>query len=550
VKRYPEPKRIDRLSFEEKKEFYARCSCDFHYFCEVVLGYHDMNDEHLALCQYLQNDPHRFRLVLMPRYTFKSTISDIGYILWKLVRNPDESALIYSDSSTKAAGFLQGIKNHIEGKARHSRFREFYPSWETSKSTADGKWNTEEIVISQRTYAQVEPSVDTGGIETSKVGRHYSIIIYDDIVSDLNITSKAQIDKVHECYTKSLSLLNPNGEVVMIGTRWHFSDLYGSIIDESKKADRWGVFIRQAAENDDLSGKMHFSNCGENSLTKEFLRQQKAIQSSFLFYCLYFNKPVNAEETLYKLENFKFYGELKKSSDPYTTGLYENLFTTLSLDPAGEGQDGTAGVVCGTDCNRRIYILELFCEKNCSPERMMDWIVRMNRKYRLGRVGIETTFFRGMLEKQLRQRIADEKANDSNFKMFSVEELLTRWRKGEGKGIRIEAMVGYHERGDILFPGNPAFALDDCTTQIKSLSGNFADLAYQMMQYTKRHMPEPNDLIDAMSWQIQLVQPGGRQEVEKIRKNSPEWMIEQSHAEEIKMQRYVPRFKRKQRLVW
>jgi hypothetical protein len=175
---------------------------------------------------------------------------------------------------------------------------------------------------------------------------------------------------------------------------------------------------------------------------------------------------------------------------------------------------------------------------------MMDWIVRMNRKFRLGRVGIETTFFRGMLEKQLRQRIAYEKSQDPNFKMFAVEELLTRWRKGEGKGIRIEAMVGYHERGDILFPGNLSIPLDDYASQVRALGGLFADLAFQMMQYTMRHMPEPNDLIDAMSWQIQLVQPGGRQEENRLVRNSPEWLIKEADNKELKLKRHVPRFKR------
>ena len=543
MRRHPNPPKLEEMTRTEKDLFYVRVTEDFYYFCEVVLGYYDMNDEHVALCQFLQHDRHRFKLVLMPRYTFKSTISDVGYILWKLANNPNECVLIYSDSSTKAEGFLQGIKNHIEGKARNSRFREFFPKWETQPNVDGGKWNNSEIIISSRTFSQVEPTVDTGGIETSKVGRHYSIIIYDDIVSDLNVTTKAQMDKVKDCYAKSLSLLNPTGEVVCVGTRWSFSDVYGAMQDENKKTDRWGIHIRQAAENDDLSGRLYFADCGPNSLSKEFLLQQKAVQSSFLFFCLYFNKPVNAEEALYKTENFRFYGELKRSADPYYTGMYENLFTTLSLDPAGEGEDGTAGVVCGTDANRRIYILDLFCEKNCSPERMMDWIVRMNRKYRLGRVGIETTFFRGMLEKQLRQRIADEKAADPNFKMFAVEELLTRWRKGEGKNIRIEAMVGYHERGDILFPGNQSLPLDDYAGQVRALGGLFADLAFQMMQYTMRHLPEPNDLIDAMSWQIQLIQPGGRQEQNKMTRNTPEWLIAQADEQTMKLKRHEPRFK-------
>ena len=99
------------------------------------------------------------------------------------------------------------------------------------------KWNESQINVSIRKEAHVEPSVDTGGIETSKVGMHYDLIFFDDIVSDVNVTTKAQMDKVHECYKKSLSLLKPGGDIIVTGTRWHFNDAYGRIIDDNKERD-------------------------------------------------------------------------------------------------------------------------------------------------------------------------------------------------------------------------------------------------------------------------------------------------------------------------
>jgi len=156
---------------------------------------------------------------------------------------------------------------------------------------------------------------------------------------------------------------------------------------------------------------------------------------------------------------------------------------------------------------------------------------RSVREYKIRKFGVETTFFRGMLEKEIRDRIRIEQEKDPFFNSFGVEELKTRWRKGEGKQMRIAAMQPYHERGDLLFPGK----------SVEGLAGLFGDLAYQMSQVTSTHMPEPNDLLDALSWQMELVQRGGMPEKEGPPERSPAWLEQQWVEEHNRMQRRLPR---------
>jgi len=527
--KYKHPERIGLLSKEQRLEVITKAMGNYHYFCEVILGYHDMNEHHEELCKFLQNHRRHFRLALMPRHTFKSCVITQGYGLWSLLRDPDLRILIYSDSAEKAQNFLLGMKQHIEGKFGNSRFREFFKGWEVNPYKE--KWNESQIVISARKKHSVEPSVDTSGIESSKVGMHYDLIFFDDIVSDKNINTKGLMDKVHDCYKKSLSLLKPNGDVIMCGTRWHFNDAYGRIIKDNEEKDIFGVFVRQAI----IGNEYLFGNCGPNSLTKDFLDRQRAEQGSYVFSCLYQNSPVSAEAAMYKYEDFGFYGELKKSSDPRVTGLYDNLYITGTLDPAGEGEDYTAGTVVGTDAAKRMHILELYNSQNCTPSQMIDWIIKMNMKYKFRKFGIETTFFRGMLQRDLEERLRQESQGNPFFHGFSTEELKTRWRKGEGKRMRIESMQPYHERGDILFPGK----------SVEGLKGNFSDLAYQMMQVTHDHIPEPNDLLDALSWQVDLVQRGGMPEQEGPPINSPAWLEKQWVNEHNRMQKRLPRRSRR-----
>ena len=187
---------------------------DLYGFCGDVLGYTDMNGIHKDLCSFLVRKGH-FKLILMPRYTFKSCICTIGNSLRRLVKNVNLRILIYSDATSKAEGFLTGITNHILGKQGSSSFREKFGAWEVNAK--EDRWNLGQIVIKPRNEGASEPSIETAGIETSLTGRHYDLIIFDDIVSDKNVTSRDQMDKVAECYGKALSLLRPGGDVIMVG---------------------------------------------------------------------------------------------------------------------------------------------------------------------------------------------------------------------------------------------------------------------------------------------------------------------------------------------
>ena len=89
-------------------------------FARECLGFKDMNPKHNELCDFLQFNNKINQLILMPRYSFKSCLVTQGFALWNLLINPNLRILIYSDSASKAEGFLLGIKNHIAGRAKDS----------------------------------------------------------------------------------------------------------------------------------------------------------------------------------------------------------------------------------------------------------------------------------------------------------------------------------------------------------------------------------------------------------------------------------------------
>ena len=510
---------FDKLSKEERS---AWCAGNFPDFCRYALGYGDMNGIHDEICLTLQFDEHKSKMFLMPRNTFKSSVITCGYALFQLLHDPNLRVLIYSDSSSKAEGFLTDIKNHIEGKARNSLFRTLYGSWETTPHT--GKWNDSQIVIRPRTESRKEPSIDTAGIETSKVGAHYDIIFFDDIVTDLNTTTKAQMDKTYQCYQKALSLLKPGGLIVIVGTRWAFGEAHGRIIDENKDNPTFKIVIKKAYELKEGVKAYNFADCGEESLTPEFLEDKRKKLGMQFFSCLYLNNPASDETAVFKADNFHFFHNVNT----------DNLYKVCTVDPAGEGEDFTAITVCGYDAIRRMYVLDLVND-HLKPSQIVDKIIYLSYKWKFTKLGVETNTFKGMLEDDIKKAVEKERLKD-NFTDFSTELFVSSCRKGEGKHARILALEPIHERGMMYFRGN----------NLDNLPGIYSDLAEQMLQYTyDGGKSKHDDLVDALSFQVKLMRAGYKAEDTGPEKGSLAWMELDEFNKFQRLNRRLPRSIRK-----
>lgn len=497
---------------------------DLRFFCRDILGFKDMNKEHDALCEFLQHDPARTKLMLMPRYTFKSSIITIGHSLWRLANDPNQRLLLYSDATEKAEGFLLGIKNHLLGLIQGSLFRTVYGPWETDAKL--GVWNQNAIVISPRTQAAVEPSVDTAGLETSKVGKHYSRITFDDLVSDKNITTKDLMDKVASCYKKALSLLQPSGSVDLCGTRWHFGDLYGRLLAEYKGRPDFAVFHRKAYEGDHY----FFQDIGKDSLTPQFLATKKATQGSSLFSMLYQNEPVDDETATFKVKDFRFY---QPANNDTTKRWVASLYITAVLDaippPTSDHGDDAALTVVGTDSEHTMFLLDAVAGR-LTPEQQLDEVFSLHQRWGFRAFGLETNAFQRMLRTALEARLKEARTS-STWRPFSIVEFqgVTQGNKEQ----RIQGLQPWHEQGHLRFPG----------TSVETLSGVWSQLAYQMLQFPRS---AKDDLVDSLAYHLQLVQRGPTSEVKPdYPVTSAAWYEREMHTEEAHVMARRPRWTRK-----
>jgi len=185
-----------------------------------LLGYRDVNKQtHGRVISILESESKR-KLICIPRGCLKSSLASVAFPIWLLMRNPNLRILIDSELYTNSKNFLREIKGHIESNALTELFGPF-------KSQT---WNEGEIIIKQRTKVFKEASITAAGIGTTKVGQHYDVIIGDDYNSQNNTNTPENAKKVSDHYRYNISILEPDGLYVIIGTRYSELDLIGHIL--------------------------------------------------------------------------------------------------------------------------------------------------------------------------------------------------------------------------------------------------------------------------------------------------------------------------------
>ena len=189
--------------------------------CKYLLGYAQMTKRtHGKMCDALEA-PTKRKLIVMPRGTFKSSVGVVGMSIWLLLNNPNLRILIDSEKYENSKNFIREIKGKLEDPGLT---RIFGPM-------RGHMWNEGEITISKRTRVLKEASITASGIGAGKVGQHYDVIIHDDLNTHENSQNPEQRKKIIQHYQLNVSILEPEGLMVVIGTRYAVSDLIGHIME-------------------------------------------------------------------------------------------------------------------------------------------------------------------------------------------------------------------------------------------------------------------------------------------------------------------------------
>lgn len=200
---------------------------------ELILGY-EVKPLHLAVIQHQFR--HRFNMVQMFRGSGKSTIGTVVKCIHFLACDPNLRILIGSKTITNAEGFLKEIRGHMEKNEELGDL--FGPFYDSRKTRADGrKWETSEIEVLGKITITKEASITCVGVDSTIVSKHYDVFQSDDLLDENNTRTAHMRKKTRTWYHKTyMPCLEPPDEKVpfrgqhnMLGTRFHYEDLYGEL---------------------------------------------------------------------------------------------------------------------------------------------------------------------------------------------------------------------------------------------------------------------------------------------------------------------------------
>lgn len=209
----------EELIATEKEQYLS----SLYLFAKYCLGYQDLTEAtHLPIADALQATTKR-KLICVPRGCFKSSLSTIAYPMWLLLHNPNLRILIDSELYSNSKNFLREVKAHYE---TNRGFRKLFGDhWKGSM------WNEGEVIVGPRTKPLKEPTIACSGIGAGKTSQHYDVIIADDLSSYQNTKNPDLAAKTIDHYRLYTSLLEPDGTIVVIGTRYSEIDIIGFVIE-------------------------------------------------------------------------------------------------------------------------------------------------------------------------------------------------------------------------------------------------------------------------------------------------------------------------------
>ena len=323
-------------------------------------------------CVEVQTDPDGY-LDLWAREHYKSTIITFGKTIQDILIDPNITVGIFSHTKKISGGFLKQIKFELE---TNNRLKSLYPDilYDNPRKEAPlagSRWTDEGITV-KRTQNPKEATVEAHGVvDGQPTSKHFSLLIYDDIVTLESVSTSDQIKKTTESLAISYNLGAHGGRRRFIGTRYHFNDSYKTIIDRGTVVSR----IHAATDDGKDTGKPVF-------LSQESLMEKRRDMGPYVFGCQMLQDPTADAAQGFKAEWLEYY-----YSEPELSDM--NIY--ILVDPANEkkkSSDYTVMWVVGLGGDRNYYLLDGVHDRLNLSERSKT-LFRLHMEYTPQGVGYE-----------------------------------------------------------------------------------------------------------------------------------------------------------------
>lgn len=148
--------------------------------------------------------------------THNSSIISFGLTLQNILQDPEVTIGLFSFTRPMAKAFLRTLMREIESNhALHAAFPDIFHGTDIRQYA---KFSEDDGVLVKRKSNPAEATIEAFGLEALPVGRHFKVLIYDDVVVPSSVTTPEQVAKTLELLQHSYNLGTAGGVRRMIGT--------------------------------------------------------------------------------------------------------------------------------------------------------------------------------------------------------------------------------------------------------------------------------------------------------------------------------------------
>ncbi len=441
---------------------------DLFYLLVYGMNRKDMDNDWLfERCREVQETPDN-RLDLWAREHYKSTIITIGLTIQNVLQNPDITVGIFSHTRPIAKAFLRQIKREWETNILLQTYFPFIAPPEKSEARTR-TWSEDSGLIVRRGGNPKEATIEAWGlVDGQPTGKHFSLLIYDDVVTLESVTTAEQIRKTTDAWRLSLNLGARGGNLRMIGTRYHASDTYHLIMEQGSVIPR----IHPATADGQAQSKPVF-------LSEEVLRKKRRDMGAYVFACQMLQNPLADNAMGFQ----KSWFQTLPGGTEMKPGFSADMNRYILVDPASskkEGSDFTSMWVIGLNHDGFYYVLDGIHDRLALHERAQA-LFTLHRKHRPLAVGYEQYGIQADIE-HIKYCMEQE-----NYR-FSIIALGGAMAKTD----RIRRLVPIFEQGRIWFPHRLI-----CMKSDRTVSDLVQD--FYKNEYLNFPVAEHDDMLDCLS---------------------------------------------------
>lgn len=495
-----------------KEQIRQQAEQDLWTFARLVNHNYCYGEIHEKVFRWL-SDPtaNKRQLLLLPRGHLKSHMI-ATWCAWEITRKPWTTIVYLSAAEDLAKDQLYSIKNMMTNNV----YKRYWPDMISDKEGDREHWSAYSFNTdhpARKALGIRDHTIIVKTVKSNFIGLHSDVIVYDDVVVPAYAYTEIGRNEVNRSLSQCASILNPDGCIKAVGTRYHPNDAYADmkkakhrIWDEIShefiaEEPLWDIMEEVVEDAGDGTGKFLWPRKRADKRDKYFgfdPQILETIRSDYFskgeqaqFYAQYYNNPNDNTTNVLDRSLFQYYDPKHISVDVFGVkykGNKLNIYAAMDcawtdLDKFSNGNpDYTAIAVVGVDESGFYYVLDLERFRTSSFQVYYDYVISLANKWGFKKIKIETNAGGKFIAQEI-ERLARE-----NGGHISVVTKSNAGFGAKSKQLRQYAVV------------NPKY-------ELKAVFHRAGGLTSTLEEELVLERPPHDDLVDALGMALEELKP-------------------------------------------